>query len=142
MIPDGAFDLVELDEITFDFPEITEAATYHLDLSVPETNMANTYELYCFPTLSTEIPASGTTIGEGTNEVHVTADYAEACALLQNGQKVLLLLYGFLVLSNVPRYLRMDEEAGCCRYNGAVDPKGSSGFSFFPGSQIFHTTVV
>lgn len=49
VIPDGAFDLVELDEITFDFPEITEAATYHLDLSVPETNMANTYELYCFP---------------------------------------------------------------------------------------------
>ncbi len=85
------FDLVELDEITFDFPEITEAATYHLDLSVPETNMANTYELYCFPTLSTEIPASGMTIGEGANEVHVTADYAEACALLQNGQKVLYL---------------------------------------------------
>lgn len=27
------------------------------------------------------------TIGEGANEVHVTADYAEACALLQNGQK-------------------------------------------------------
>ena len=26
VIPDGAFDLVELDEITFDFPEITEAA--------------------------------------------------------------------------------------------------------------------
>ena len=91
VIPDGAFDLVELDEITFDFPEITEAATYHLDLSVPETNMANTYELYCFPTLSTEIPASGMTIGEGANEVHVTADYAEACALLQNGQKVLYL---------------------------------------------------
>lgn len=91
VIPDGAFDLVELDEITFDFPEITEAATYHLDLSVPETNMANTYELYCFPTLSTKIPVSGMTIGEGANEVHVTADYAEACALLQNGQKVLYL---------------------------------------------------
>ncbi|MCH5267487.1 MAG: beta-glucuronidase [Lachnospiraceae bacterium] len=90
-IPDGAFQLVQLGEVAFDFPEVTEATTYTLQLTVPDTDMANSYELYCFPTLSTEIPRSGTVLGEGSNQVHITADYDETVSLLKGGKRVLYL---------------------------------------------------
>ena len=90
-IPDGAFQLVQLGEVSFDFPEITEAATYTLQLTVPGTDMANSYELYCFPKLATEIPKSGTVLGEGNNQVHITSDYDETASLLKDGKRVLYL---------------------------------------------------
>lgn len=64
---------------------------YHLNLTVPGTDMANTYELYGFPVLTTEVPASGTIIEHGAHPVHVTADFAEAESLLQEGKRVLYL---------------------------------------------------
>lgn len=90
-IPDGAFQLVALDEISFAFPDIAEAATYTLCLSIPETNHKNTYELYCFPSLATSIPASGTVLGEGSTQVYITNDYEDAYAHLKDGNRVLYL---------------------------------------------------
>lgn len=87
-IPDGAFDLVQLEKVTFDFPEMTEATVYDLNLTVPGTDMANTYELYCYPNQDT--PSLDTaTIGEGQNQVSITTDYQEACKLLADGRRVL-----------------------------------------------------
>ncbi len=90
-IPDEAFDLVQLGTVSFDFPDCKESTMYHLNLTVPGTDMANTYELYGFPVLTTEVPASGTIIEHGAHPVHVTADFAEAESLLQEGKRVLYL---------------------------------------------------
>lgn len=88
-IPDGAFGLTALGEIHFDFPALTKAAVYKLTLSIPDSAHTNTYELYCFPSLDTQIPAAGTVLDSGKHTVCVTSDYEEAKKQLQNGSRVL-----------------------------------------------------
>lgn len=111
-IPDGAFELVSLGSIECSFPAITKPAVYTLALTVAETNMKNTYELYCYPKNETvDIPAitgindsksdkitdtantasNTVTLGEDSKQISITADYEEAAALLSIGKRVLYL---------------------------------------------------
>lgn len=90
-IPDGAFDLVQLDSISFAFPANDKAAVYQLTLTVPGTNMANHYEVYCYPAQETPDLTTPSVLGEGDHQVCLTADYREACELLDQGKRVLYL---------------------------------------------------
>lgn len=89
-IPDHAFDLAALDRIQCDFPEITDPAVYTLTLTVPDTDMKNQYELYCYPQNRTP-ELSVPTIGQGDHSVSLTTDYPEAVRLLSEGKRVLYL---------------------------------------------------
>lgn len=89
-IPDGAFDLVQLGSVDCPLPNVTKATVYTLNITVPDTDMKNTYELYCYPKIEApDLDAS--TIGEGEHQVSITADYKEAANLLAEGKRVLYL---------------------------------------------------
>lgn len=89
-IPDHAFDLVALDRIECTFPALTEATVYTLLLSVPDTDMKNQYELYCYPQYRT-MNLSAPVIGKDEHPVSLTTDYQEAVSLLSEGKRVLYL---------------------------------------------------
>jgi len=48
-IPDGAYGLTWLENISFTMPQTEEPLVYKLELSVPGTAMHNSYEIYCYP---------------------------------------------------------------------------------------------
>ena len=48
-IPEGIKGLAELGNISFDLPAVTKPEIYTLRLSVPGTNIHNSYEVYCYP---------------------------------------------------------------------------------------------
>ncbi len=89
-IPDGAFDLVALGHVDCTLPDVTRATVYTLTITVPGTDMKNTYELYCYPNLGTP-DLSASSIGEDDHQVSITADYAEATKLLAERKRVLYL---------------------------------------------------
>ncbi|MDO4167333.1 MAG: beta-glucuronidase [Eubacteriales bacterium] len=89
-IPDGAFDLVSLGGVDCTLPDVAKATVYTLNITVPGTDMKNTYELYCYPDAETP-DLSVSTVGEGNHQVSLTADYAEATKLLAEGKRVLYL---------------------------------------------------
>lgn len=89
-VPDGAFDLVALGGVDCTLPDVAKATVYTLNITVPGTDMKNTYELYCYPDAETP-DLSVSTVGEGNHQVSLTADYAEATKLLAEGKRVLYL---------------------------------------------------
>lgn len=91
-IPDNAFGLVELGDVDITLPESSEAVVYTLTLTVPDTKMKNTYELYSYPAAKSSLGLD-TVSNINQNGVHLflTQDFDEAASLLQQGKRVLYL---------------------------------------------------
>lgn len=91
-IPEGAFGLNQLGDITVTLPNIEQPAVYTLTVSVANTSMINTYELYCYPEQPSPVDFSHiSSIGEGVNTVYLTGVFSQAKDLLEAGKKVLYL---------------------------------------------------
>ncbi len=91
-LPDELCGLKQLGTVSFPMPSVTSAQMCTLTLTVDGTPMKNTYELYLYPASLPKVQVSGVnTLGEGANQLHLTADFAQAAALLQDGKKVLYL---------------------------------------------------
>lgn len=89
-IPDHVHGLCALEKITFTCPQCSRPGVYQLRLSVADTDMENHYELYLYPALDS-IDLSVPVIKRNGHEVFLTADFAEAGKLLQDGRRVLYL---------------------------------------------------
>ena len=91
-IPDGAFGLVDLGIADITLPEGCDAAVYTLTLTVPGTNMKNTYELYSYPARRSSLNINTVSnICQNGTHLFLTQDFEEANALLQQGKRVLYL---------------------------------------------------
>lgn len=95
-IPEGIKGLAELGNISFDLPAVTKPEIYTLHLSVPGTNIHNSYEVYCYPanenTENLGITGSTGRINDtGTNKFYITNNFQEACNMLDKGLRVLFL---------------------------------------------------
>lgn len=95
-IPEGIKGLAELGNISFDLPAVTKPEIYTLRLSVPGTNIHNSYEVYCYPanenTETLGITGSTGRINDtGTNKFYITNNFQEACNMLDKGLRVLFL---------------------------------------------------
>lgn len=88
-IPDGAFGLVDLGTAKFNMPEIDRATTYKLEISVANTSIFNSYDIYSYPELT--MPDLSVSVGSGNNKVSITHDFDEATKLLAVGKRVLYL---------------------------------------------------
>lgn len=91
-IPDGAFDLVTLGDVTIAIPDGADAKVYTLTLSVDGTAMKNTYEIYSYPAKKSSISlATVSNITQNGMHLFITQDFDEANALLAQGKRVLYL---------------------------------------------------
>ncbi len=95
-IPEGIKGLAELGNISFDLPAVTKPEIYTLRLSVPRTNIHNSYEVYCYPvnenTETLSITGSTGRINDtGTNKFYITNNFQEAYNMLDKGLRVLFL---------------------------------------------------
>ena len=95
-IPEGIKGLAELGNISFDLPAVTKPEIYTLRLSVPGTNIHNSYEVYCYPvnenTETLSITGSTGRINDtGTNKFYITNNFQEAYNMLDKGLRVLFL---------------------------------------------------
>lgn len=95
-IPEGIKGLAELENISFDLPAVTKPEIYTLRLSVPGTNIHNSYEVYCYPvnenTETLSITGSTGRINDtGTNKFYITNNFQEAYNMLDKGLRVLFL---------------------------------------------------
>ncbi len=100
-IPDGAFELTELDTITFPFPAMEKAGIFKLVLTIPGTDITNCYEIYGYPAANDkcvcniikEINTSSDAITVEANDtqIKITTDFYKAKELLNNGENVLFM---------------------------------------------------
>lgn len=90
-IPDNAFGLVSLGNVTIPLPDNDQAMVYTLTLTVPGTKMKNTYELYSYPNRSKWDPTTVSHINQNGNHLFITQDFAEAESFLAQGKRVLYL---------------------------------------------------
>lgn len=91
-IPDNAFGLVELGRVDITLPENSEAVVYTLTLTVPDTKMKNTYELYSYPATKSSLGLNAVSnIQQNGVHLFLTQDFEEAASLLQQGKRVLYL---------------------------------------------------
>lgn len=91
-IPDGAFGLTALGDITIPLPEDPDARVYTLTLTVDGTNMKNSYEIYCYPPSYSKLDLrTFSHIQENGKHLFLTEDFEEADALLKQGKTVLYL---------------------------------------------------
>lgn len=90
-IPDNAFGLVSLGNVTIPLPDNDQTMVYTLTLTVPGTKMKNTYELYSYPDRSKWDPATVSHINQNGNHLFITQDFAEAKSFLAQGKRVLYL---------------------------------------------------
>lgn len=91
-IPDNAFGLVELGKVDITLPENSEAVVYTLTLTVPDTKMKNTYELYSYPATKSSLGLNAVSnIQQNGVHLFLTQDFEEAASLLQQGKRVLYL---------------------------------------------------
>lgn len=101
-IPEGIKGLAELGNISFDMPAVTKPEIYMLRLSVPGTNIHNSYEVYCYPA-NESIQNINIVSGKvskkqdndnnapGKENFYITNNFQEACSLLDKGMCVLFL---------------------------------------------------
>ncbi len=92
-IPEGIKGLAELGNISFDMPAVTKPEIYMLRLSVPGTNIHNSYEVYCYPA-NESIQDINIVSGKvskkqdndnnapGKENFYITNNFQEACSLL------------------------------------------------------------
>lgn len=91
-IPDNAFGLVQLGDVAITLPESKDACVYTLTLTVPGTQMKNTYELYSYPASKSSLDITMVSnICQNGNHLFLTQDFDEAEALLKQGKRVLYL---------------------------------------------------
>ena len=91
-IPDNAFGLQALGEITISLPTDPEPKVYTLTLSVEGTPMKNTYELYSYPPSASKVNFDTIShIQENGQHLFLTNKFSEADALLKQGKNVLFL---------------------------------------------------
>lgn len=101
-IPEGIKGLAELGNISFDMPAVTKPEIYMLRLSVPGTNIHNSYEVYCYPA-NESIQDINIVSGKvskkqdndnnapGKENFYITNNFQEVCSLLDKGMCVLFL---------------------------------------------------
>ena len=91
-IPDHAFGLVELGDVTIPLPESDKALVHTLTLTIPGTTMKNTYELYSYPAAKSSLSLNAVSnINQNGTHLFLTQDFDEAEALLKQGKRVLYL---------------------------------------------------
>lgn len=91
-IPDNAFGLVQLGDVAVTLPEKTGACVYTLTLTVPGTQMKNTYEIYSYPSTKSSLDITMVSnICQNGNHLFLTQNFDEAEALLKQGKRVLYL---------------------------------------------------
>lgn len=101
-IPEGIKGLAGLGEISLNMPAVTEPVIYTLNLSIPGTNIHNSYEVYCYPA-NESIQNINIVSGKvskkqdndnnapGKENFYITNNFQEACSLLDKGMCVLFL---------------------------------------------------
>ena len=91
-VPEGAYGLVELGDILFKMPISTETVVYTLKLSVPGTDMHNSYEIYCYNSdIAMPDISNGIVVNKRKEQLYITNIFGDARKLLEEGKNVLYL---------------------------------------------------
>lgn len=91
-IPDKAFGLTQLGDVTISVPEGDKPVVYTLTLTVPGTVLKNTYELYSYPAAKSNLPLHAVSnLQQNGTHLFLTESFEEAELLLQQGKRVLYL---------------------------------------------------
>lgn len=91
-IPADAYGLVPLGDVEIPVPESGEPLVYTLTLTVPGTDMKNTYELYSYPPMRSKVNfRTISNLQQNGEHLFLTEDFDEAESLLRQGKRVLYL---------------------------------------------------